>query len=63
MQIQTSHSTLNLGLTVEYLLQELEDKFPPFLPQPNDSTNLIMYKSGQRSIIEWIQSRISEEEL
>ena len=48
---------------MEYLLQELEDKFPPFLPQPNDSTNLIMYKSGQRSIIEWIQSRISEEEL
>jgi hypothetical protein len=63
MQIQTSHSTLNLGLTVQALLAELEDSFPQFLPQPNDSINMIMYKSGQRSIVEWIESRISEEEI
>ncbi len=63
MQIQTSHSTLNLGLTVQALLAELEDNFPQFLPQPNDPINMIMYKSGQRSIVEWIASRISEEEI
>lgn len=62
MQIQTSHSTLNLGLTVERLLAELEDNFPPFLPQPNDPINMIMYKSGQRSVVEWIANRISDED-
>jgi hypothetical protein len=61
MQIQTSHNTLNLGLTVERLVQELEDNFPQFLPQPNDSVNMIMYKSGQRSVVEWITHRIEEE--
>ena len=53
---------LNLGLTVERLLAELEDNFPQFLPQPNDATNSIMYKSGQRSVVEWVANRISEEE-
>jgi hypothetical protein len=62
MQIQTSHSTLNLGLTVERLLAELEDNFPPFLSQPNDPINMIMYKSGQRSVVEWIANRISDED-
>jgi hypothetical protein len=51
---------LSLGLTVERLLQELEDNFPQFLPQPNDPTNMIMYKSGQRSVVEWINHRINE---
>lgn len=63
MQIQTSHSTLNLGLTVERLLAELEDNFPQFLPQPSDPLNMIMYKSGQRSVVEWVVSRLSDEEL
>lgn len=61
MQTLISHSTLNIGLTVERLLEELEDQFPQFLPQPNDPTNLIMYKSGQRSVVEFIQSRINED--
>jgi hypothetical protein len=62
MQIQTSHNMLNLGLTVERLVQELEDNFPQFLPQPNDSQNMIMYKSGQRSVVEWINFKLNEEE-
>jgi hypothetical protein len=61
MQTLISHSTLNIGLTVERLLEELEDQFPQFLPQPNDPVNLIMYKSGQRSVVEFIQSRINED--
>jgi hypothetical protein len=63
MQIQTSHNTLNLGLTVEKLLAEMEDSFPPFLPQPSDPQNLIMYKSGQRSVVEWVSNRLTQEEL
>jgi len=63
MQIQTSHSTLNLGLTVERLLEELEDNFPPFTPHPKEELNTIMYQAGQRSIVEWINKRINEEEV
>jgi hypothetical protein len=62
MLIQTSHNTLSLGLTVERLLAELEENFPSFLPQPGDPTNTIMYKSGQRSVVEWVANRITEEE-
>ena len=62
MQIQTSRNTLNLGLTVERLVQELGDNFPQFLPQPNDPVNMIMYKSGQRSVVEWVVNRLSDED-
>jgi len=62
MQIQTSHSTLNLGLTVQSLLAELEDNFPQFLSQPNDPINMIMFKSGQRSVVEWIANRLTDED-
>ena len=58
MQIQTSHSTLNLGLTVERLLEELEDNFPPFTPHPKEELASIMYKAGQRSVVEWYKDRI-----
>jgi hypothetical protein len=43
------------------MLQELEETFPQFLPQPSDPQNLIMYKSGQRSVVEWIQHRLDED--
>lgn len=52
---------LNLGLTPESLLAELEENFPQFLPQPTDPINMIMYKAGQRSVVEWISYRLSEE--
>ena len=63
MQSPISVSPINLGLTVERLLAELEDNYPPFTPQPTDSVNTIMYRSGQRSVVEWIVNRISEEEI
>jgi len=63
MQIQTSHSTLNIGLTVERLLEELEDKFPPVNPHPKEKIESIMYKAGQRSVTEWVQSRLDDEVL
>lgn len=60
MQIPISHNTLNLGLTVEALVSELQETFPVFLPQPSDPQNMIMYKSGQRSVVEWVLNRINE---
>ena len=61
--MSTSHSMLNLGLSVEKILAQLEDTFPPYLPHPHDPDRMVMYKSGQRSVIEYIKQLINEEEL
>ena len=62
MQIQTSRSTLEpiLGPNPESLLIEMEEKFPPINPHPKEELASIMYKSGQRSVVEWYQSRLDE---
>jgi len=59
MQIPTSLSTLNV-LTIERLLGELEERFPLTNPQPGTDLDQIMYRSGQRSVVDWIASRLSE---
>lgn len=61
MQTLTSLNTLNL-LTVERLLAELEDLYPPFNPTPDTPINQIMYRSGQVSVVEWIRTRITTED-
>jgi hypothetical protein len=50
-----------LGPNIESILQELEEKFPPVTPHPKEDIGAIMYKSGQRSVVEWLRDRISEE--
>ena len=62
MQIQTSRSTLEpiLGPNVQSLLIEMEEKFPPINPHPKEELASIMYKSGQRSVIEWYKARLDE---
>ena len=49
-----------LGPNVNSLLLEMEDKFPPFIPHPKEELASIMYKAGQRSVIEWYKNRIDE---
>jgi len=49
-----------LGPNVNSLLLEMEDKFPPFIPHPKEELASIMYKAGQRSVVEWYQNRIDE---
>jgi len=61
MQSPISLNTLNL-LTVERLLEELEDLYPPINPTPDTSLNQIMYRSGQASVVEWIRTRITNED-
>ena len=43
------------------LLEELEDVYPPVNPSPDTALNQIMYRAGQRSVLEWIQNRLDEE--
>ena len=42
------------------VLAEMEDRFPPVTPTPEDSIEKIMYRSGQRSVVEWLLNRLYE---
>ena len=56
--MSTSHNTLDLlevqGMTANAMLQQLDQNFPPTNPTPEDSMEKIMYRSGQRSVVEWV---------
>jgi hypothetical protein len=49
------------GLQLNSILSKLEENFPPTTPTPDDSIEKIMYRSGQRSVVEWIQNELTEE--
>ena len=58
MQTPTSLNTLDLldvrGMTANAMLAKLEETFPPTNPTPEDTMEKIMYRSGQRSVVEWV---------
>jgi len=58
MQTPTSLNTLDLldvrGMTANAMLAKLEENFPPINPTPEDTMEKIMYRSGQRSVVEWV---------
>jgi len=62
MQIQTSRSTLEpiLGPNAQSLLAEMEERFPIVNPHPKEELPSIMYKAGQRSVVEWYQARLDD---
>ena len=62
MQIQTSRSTLEpiLGPNTQSLLVEMEERFQNVNPHPKEELSSIMYKAGQRSVVEWYKSRLDE---
>ena len=51
-----------LGPNIESILVELDEIYPPTIPTPNETIETIMYRSGQRSVVEWIRERVSKEE-
>jgi hypothetical protein len=62
MQSPISLNTLKLHAErIEELVKELDALFPAFLATPYDSCETIMFRSGQRSVVEWIKQRISED--
>jgi hypothetical protein len=56
--MSTSPLTLDLlevkGMQANAMLQQLDETFPPTNPNPEDTMEKIMYRSGQRSVVEWI---------
>jgi hypothetical protein len=63
--MSTSHNTLDLlelkGMQANAMLTQLELIFPPTNPTPDDTMEKIMYRSGQRSVVEWIIKYMEEE--
>jgi hypothetical protein len=49
-----------LGIQANAIINELDELFPPTNPGPGDSISTIMYRSGQRSVIEWIHNRLKD---
>jgi hypothetical protein len=64
MQTPTSLNTLDLldlrGMTATAMLAKLEETFPPTNPTPEDTMEKIMYRSGQRSVVEWVINYMEE---
>ena len=64
MQTKTSLNTLDLldvrGMTANAMLAMLEETFPPTNPTPEDTMEKIMYRSGQRSVVEWVIAYMEE---
>ena len=49
-----------LGIQANAIINELDELFPPTNPSPSDTISMIMYRSGQRSVIEWIHNRLKD---
>jgi hypothetical protein len=50
------------GFTTKQIITEMEENFPPFNPSPSDSMQVLMYKAGQRSVVEWFIDKLQEQE-
>lgn len=49
----------NKNLTA--MVDELDELYPLFTPSPKDDERTIMYRAGQRSVVDYILSKMSNE--
>jgi len=56
--MQTLNMLETLGMETHAIVKELETNFPPINPAPDDTIAKIMYRSGQRSVVEWLLNRM-----
>jgi len=53
--MSTSLSMLEAkGVSMNALVEQMTNIFPPVNPAPTDDLATIMYRAGQRSVVEWI---------
>tara|TARA_B100000925_G_C21744305_1_gene360619 strand:+ start:153 stop:317 length:165 start_codon:yes stop_codon:yes gene_type:complete len=48
------------GMQSRGLLNQLEETFPPVNASPEDTIEKIMFRSGQRSVVEWVINYMEE---
>jgi NADPH-dependent 7-cyano-7-deazaguanine reductase QueF len=46
------------GPELRSIIEELDEFYPPVTPTPDWTERQIMYRSGQRSVVEWLIQRI-----
>ena len=62
MQIQTSLATLKFHRQeLEQLLEELENTFGNLEVHPKMSSEEIMYKAGQQSVVEYVKQKLEDD--
>ena len=44
--------------SINKMIAELDELFPPFNASPTNSIQDIMYRSGQRSVVEFIKQKL-----
>jgi|TARA_R100000084_G_scaffold74563_1_gene33525 hypothetical protein len=49
------------GMEARAVMTEMESTFPPVTPCPDDTIEKIMYRSGQRSVVEWLKTKLDED--
>lgn len=49
------------GLQLTTLLKELDEEFPLVNPHPSQDIRMIDYRAGQRSVVEYIQRKLSDD--
>ena len=45
------------------VMTEMESTFPPVISSPEDTIEKIMYRSGQRSVVEWLKQKLNESDV
>ena len=48
------------GIQANVMVSKLNEVFPPTNPTPEDSMEKIMYRSGQRDVVEWVTKYMEE---
>tara|TARA_B100000902_G_scaffold298422_1_gene285737 strand:- start:1162 stop:1329 length:168 start_codon:yes stop_codon:yes gene_type:complete len=51
-----------VGMQARGLVQQLDETFPLENPSPYESDREIMYKAGQRDVVEWIIRYMDEKQ-
>ena len=46
------------GINLQKLVDELEEMYPAITHTPKDQLTEIMYRSGQRSVVEYIKDKL-----
>ena len=42
------------------ILEEMKENFPQHTPHTKEELSVIMYKAGQRSVVDWLINRLEE---
>ena len=55
------HDIFGTGSPLRSLVDELGEMYPPYTPTPRDTDREIMYRAGQRSVVEYILQKLEKD--